>query len=162
MNKRIDTTNKLAVIKKASNSKKYWMTDKEFTGIVVGKEATNSEYVITDGVIEPGGFVPDHYHKWEDQTFHVIAGELEAKIGDELFQVGAGDTIHCPRGISHFMKNTGDSPTKLISYIFPGDWAEDFNQLIMGNKDKIPISKTIKPQLIQLIDKNSLLYVLLC
>ncbi len=31
------------------------------------------------------------------------------------------------------------------------------NQLIMANKDKIPISKSIKPQLIQLLDKNGLL-----
>lgn len=31
------------------------------------------------------------------------------------------------------------------------------NQLIMANKDKIPISKSIKPHLIQLIDKNRLL-----
>lgn len=31
------------------------------------------------------------------------------------------------------------------------------NQLIMVNKDKIPISKSIKPQLIQLLDKNKLL-----
>ncbi len=31
------------------------------------------------------------------------------------------------------------------------------NQLIMANKDKIPISKTIKPHLIQLLDKNKLL-----
>lgn len=31
------------------------------------------------------------------------------------------------------------------------------NQLIMVNKDKIPMSKSIKPHLIQLLDKNSLL-----
>ena len=140
MNSRIKSTSKLTIIKKADSSKKYWMTEKEFTGIVVGKEATNSEYVITDGIIEPNGFVPDHYHKWEDQTFHVITGELEAKIGDESFQIGPGDSIHCPRGISHFIKNIGATEAKLISYIFPGDWAEEFmaetsKQVKSGNFD---------------------------
>ncbi len=126
MNKRNHSTNKSTVIKKSSDSIKYWMTENEFTGIVVGKESTNSEYVITEGIIEPGGFVPDHYHKWEDQTFHVISGNLEAKIGDETFFIEPGDSIQCPRGVSHFMKNIGNSNAKIISYIFPGDWAEDF------------------------------------
>ncbi|WP_412986209.1 cupin domain-containing protein [Pontimicrobium sp. IMCC45349] len=119
-------TNKKTVIRKASDTFKYWMTDKEFTGILVGKEATNSEYVISDGLIEPGGFVPDHYHKWEDQTFHIQQGTLEAKIGDEIMIVEAGDAIHCPKGVSHYMKNIGEEDVKMVSYIFPGDWAEDF------------------------------------
>lgn len=140
MNERIKSSNKKTVIKKFGESKKYWMTDKEYTGIVVGKDETNSEYIISDGIIQPEGFVPDHYHKWEDQTFHIITGKLEAKIDDEIVQIGAGDTIHCPRGTSHFMKNIGDSDARLISYIFPGDWAEDFmaetsRQVKSGNFD---------------------------
>ncbi|CAB9498536.1 Cupin 2, conserved barrel [Seminavis robusta] len=121
-----EDTVKQTVVSKWDGSKKYWMSNTEYTGVVVGKEATGGEYVITDGVIGPGGFVPDHYHKWEDQTFHVITGELQAKIGNETYQVGPGDTIHCPRGVSHFIENTGDTEVKLISYIFPGHWAEDF------------------------------------
>lgn len=126
MNKRIPTTQKQVAIKPFGDSKKYWMTDKEYTGILVGKEVTHSEYVISEGIIEPQGFVPDHYHRWEDQTFHVITGHLEAKIGEDVVRIGPGDTIHCPRGISHYMKNIGEEPVRLISYIFPGDWAEDF------------------------------------
>jgi len=140
MSQKTQATNKETVVKKWDNSKKFWMTDKEFTGIVVGKEATNSEYVITDGVIAPEGFVPEHYHKWEDQTFHIIEGKLEAKIGDEVFEVDAGDSIHCPRGTTHFMKNIGQTDVKMVSYIFPGDWAEDFfeatsQQVKSGNID---------------------------
>ena len=52
--------------------------------------------------------------------------KLEAKIGEEVFKMGVGDSIHCPRGTSHFIKNIGQTDAKLISYIFPGDWAEDF------------------------------------
>lgn len=126
MNKKTPETKKKTVIKKWNSSKKYWMTENEFTGMVVGKEATNSEYVITDGIIEPNGFIPDHYHKWEDQTFHIIEGELEAKIGNKTFRISSGDTIHCPRGTSHYMKNIGSENAKVISYIIPGDWAEDF------------------------------------
>lgn len=126
MSKKTETTSKRTAISKWGDSKKYWMNEKEYAGIVVGKDATEGEYVITDGVIEPNGHVPDHYHRWEDQTFHVIEGRLEAKIGDERYEVASGDTIHCPRGVSHYLKNTDDRPARMISYIFPGDWAEDF------------------------------------
>ena len=119
-------TRKQTVVARWANSKKFMMSATEYTGIVVGKEATDSEYVISDGVIAPSGFIPDHYHLWEDQTFHIIEGQLEAKIGDEVIQIGCGDTVHCPRGVSHYMKNIGEKEARLISYIFPGDWAEDF------------------------------------
>jgi quercetin dioxygenase-like cupin family protein len=115
-----------AIVSAWDDGKKFMMADGEYTAIVVGKEMTGSAYVITNGVIAPGSFVPDHYHKREDQTFHVVEGSLEAKIGDEVFLIGAGDTIFCPRGVSHYMKNTGSDTAKLISYIIPGDWAEDF------------------------------------
>ncbi|MFZ1815657.1 MAG: hypothetical protein WBO55_08185 [Rhizobiaceae bacterium] len=86
----------------------------------------DSEHAISDGVIAPGGFTADHYYLWEDQTFHIIAGPREARIGDQVVSVGAGDTVHSLRGVSLYMKDTGDSEARLIRYIFPGDWAEDF------------------------------------
>lgn len=117
---------KLAVVSPWGGGKKYWMSSTEYTGVIVGKEQSDGEYVISDGVIGPDGFIPDHYHLWEDQTFHILAGTLEAKVGAEHFTVGPGATIHCPRGVSHFMKNIGESEARVISYIFPGHWAEAF------------------------------------
>ncbi len=119
-------TNKELVVSKKDASPKYWMSKGEYTNIIVNASQTDNEYVITDGIIEVNGFVPNHYHKWEDQTFHIMEGEVEAKIGDKWYQLEVGDTIHCPRGIPHFIKNNGKSTARLVSYIFPGNWAEDF------------------------------------
>lgn len=140
MKKKEEHTNKEVVVKSYSESKKFWMAEKEYTGIIVSKEQTNSEYIISDGVIQPGGFIPDHYHKWEDQTFHVMEGNLKAKIGNTWYTLKTGDSVHCPRGTSHYMKNEGDTTAKLVSYIFPGDWAEDYfeetsKQSHSGQKD---------------------------
>lgn len=126
MNVRTKSTSKKVVISSGGAGRKFRMTDKEYTEIIVGKDATGSEYVISGGIIEAGGFVPDHYHKWEDQTFHILQGDIEARIGTTTVIIGAGDTIHCPRGVSHYLKNIGSTDARVISYIFPGDWAEDF------------------------------------
>lgn len=100
---------------------------------------SDGEYVISTGVIGPGGFVPDYYHQWEDQTLHVIERELDAKIGEECFRVKTGHSIHCPRGVSHYMKNLGDSPAKLINYIFPANGLKSFWQ---KHRDRAnPVSK---------------------
>ena len=126
MNPKTEMTDKKLVISKKDENPKYWMAKGEYTNIIVNAKQSNSEYVITDGIIEPQSFVPDHYHKWEDQTFHVLEGELEVKIGDDHYNLSPGDTVHCPRGISHYIKNIGKHNARLVSYIFPGDWAEDF------------------------------------
>lgn len=141
-----ENTNKHAAIAIGGSKRKFWMTDREFTGILIGKEATNDEYVITEGTIDVEGYVPDHFHKWEDQTFHIVQGTVETKIGDETHILNAGDAVHCPRGISHFIKNIGREEVKVISYIFPGTWAEDFfeetnRQIQSGQIDHEKIEK---------------------
>ena len=126
MAEKTEQTTKQTVVAHWDGSKKFWMSPTEYTGLVVAADATGGAYVITDGIIGPGGAIPDHFHKWEDQTFHVLTGELDAKIGEERYLVGPGDTIHCPRGVSHYIKNVSTQEARLISYIFPGHWAEDF------------------------------------
>lgn len=118
--------NKDLVISKRNDSPNYLMAEGEYVNIIVNAKQSNSEYVISEGIMQPGSFVPKHYHKWEDQTFHIIEGEFEAEIGDASYTLTAGDTIHCPRNISHYMKNISEKPARVISYIFPGDWAEDY------------------------------------
>ncbi|WP_162798194.1 hypothetical protein [Sulfitobacter sp. SK011] len=48
---------KKTVVSNWNGSKNYMMAEDEFTGIVVGKESTASEYVISNGVIAPGAFI---------------------------------------------------------------------------------------------------------
>lgn len=87
-------TRKQTVLTGPNISKNYMMAANEFTGVVVGKDPTNSEYVISSGVVAPGAFIPDHYHKWEDQTFHTIEGQLDGRIGSAQYTLGPGDTVH--------------------------------------------------------------------
>ena len=126
MTRKTEATGKKTVVSAWGDSRKFRMSESGYTGVVVGKEATDGEYVITDAIVEPGGDAPEHYHKWEDQTFHVIEGEIEARIGGKTWRIGKGDTIHCPRGVSHYVRNTGDTTAMMISYVVPGHWAEDY------------------------------------
>ncbi len=48
------------------------------------------------------------------------------RLGDATYELGPGDTVHCPADVSHCMRNDGDTTAKPISYVFPGYRVEDF------------------------------------
>lgn len=121
-----ENTEKELVVAKRDNSPQIWMAKGEYTNVIVSAKQSCGEYVISEGIIKPESFIPEHYHKWEEQTFHVLEGEVEAKIGNEVYTLQVGDSVHCPRGITHYMKNNGTRTVRLLSYIFPGTWAEAY------------------------------------
>jgi quercetin dioxygenase-like cupin family protein len=48
-----------------------------------------------------GAATPMHIHHDADETFYVVDGELTVFLGDERFDVAAGDYVFGPRGIPH-------------------------------------------------------------
>lgn len=76
------------------------------------------------GVIElelPIGLLgaPPHAHKTFDEICRVTQGELTILVGNDLFQVKAGDWHLRPRGIVHSFWNTGSQPAKFIELYAP-------------------------------------------
>lgn len=70
--------------------------------------------------------VPRHTHVNEDETFMVIEGvvtfELEGHPAPVA--VGAGGTVHAPRGLAHAFRNLGPAPARMLVMLSPGDAIE--------------------------------------
>ena len=49
----------------------------------------------------------------------VLKGELEVTVGEEVYQLGAGDTIYYPAQIPHSWRCLGDSPVELMWVMTP-------------------------------------------
>ncbi|MFT5587469.1 MAG: putative cupin superfamily protein [Cognaticolwellia sp.] len=51
--------------------------------------------------------VPFHWHALEDELFYILSGRGIFRYGEELAEVGPGDTINCPAGtgIAHQIGN---------------------------------------------------------
>jgi transcriptional regulator with XRE-family HTH domain len=66
---------------------------------------------------EPGGgisgFVPDHVHEG-DECGWVLSGRIQVKIGDEVFDLKKGDSIHFSGARPHGIRNVGDEPSESI------------------------------------------------
>jgi len=69
---------------------------------------TGGAYCLLEVALAPGMGVPRHTHTREDESYYVIAGELEVIVGDETFVLKPGDTMMAPRDIPHQLRNSGN------------------------------------------------------
>ena len=69
--------------------------------------------------IEP---LADHegvgYQHEGEEFVYVLAGQVEITVGDHLNQLGTGDSLHFNSGISHNLRNVGESVAELIVVIY--------------------------------------------
>ena len=60
--------------------------------------------------VPPDGGVPSHQSPDEDKLFVVLAGSLRFHVGDEFFDVGAGEQIAVGKGDTHGFVNVTAKP----------------------------------------------------
>jgi len=68
--------------------------------------------------------VPRHTHTREDEVYFVLAGELEATVGDETFVLQPGDTLLAPRDIPHQLRNSGSAENHYLLVFSPSGFEE--------------------------------------
>ncbi|SHL22325.1 Cupin domain-containing protein [Chitinophaga jiangningensis] len=77
----------------------------------------------------PGIQIPKHRHTREDEFFHVISGEVEFQIEDDIHSLLAGDMIFLPRGVAHSFKVVGNSPARVECSVYPSGLEFMFEEL---------------------------------
>src|SRR5262245_4551178 len=85
---------------------------------------TGGAYCLLELSVAPGIGVPRHTHTREDEAYHVLAGELEVTVGDEVFLLRAGDTLMAPRDIPHQLRNPGTVENHYLIMFSPSGFEE--------------------------------------
>lgn len=70
-----------------------------------------------------------HVHHDSDESFYVIEGEFEIKVGDEIHKATAGTMVHGPRGVHHSFYNVWDKPSTMLCTMTPGGIELFFEEL---------------------------------
>jgi HTH-type transcriptional repressor of puuD len=75
---------------------------------------------VTTGITEfpPGAGIPLHTHNVEESVF-ILDGLATAVIGEDSFDLGAGDATWAPAGVPHRFVNRGDGPMR-IYWVYGG------------------------------------------
>jgi quercetin dioxygenase-like cupin family protein len=108
--------------------RKLWVTDELMTFKVLGED-TGGAYSLTDSVVPPQGGPPPHIHHREDEAFWVLEGELEIRVGEEVFMAGAGSFVHLPKGVLHSYENVGSGPARFLTLMVPAGLEKFFEEV---------------------------------
>jgi quercetin dioxygenase-like cupin family protein len=97
--------------------------------LVTGEE-TGGAYFAMEALVPPGGGPPPHVHRNEDETFYVLEGHVEFRLGDDRVTAGAGDFVNIPRGRVHNFHNASSSMAKLILTFTPAGIEHFFEETL--------------------------------
>jgi quercetin dioxygenase-like cupin family protein len=88
-------------------------------------EETNGAISIIEQPFEAGLLLPPHVHQ-NDVWLYVLAGEMHARVGDEVVKATPGSWVLKPRRIPHTMWNAGPAPSRIIELYTPGGFERFF------------------------------------
>jgi mannose-6-phosphate isomerase-like protein (cupin superfamily) len=92
----------------------------------VSGKSTNGDLCIYDTVRQEKGGPALHLHHKQDEWFYIIKGEFIAKIGDEMFNLKAGDCAFAPRKIPHAFAKINEGEAQMLVLFQPAGSMEDF------------------------------------
>jgi mannose-6-phosphate isomerase-like protein (cupin superfamily) len=67
-----------------------------------------------------------HSHHEQDEWFYVLEGEHVIEVGEERYELGAGDSLLGPRKVAHAWAHVGEGTGRLIAALQPAGEIEEF------------------------------------
>jgi quercetin dioxygenase-like cupin family protein len=78
----------------------------------------------------PAGFSTGlHVHRTQEETFYVLEGECEWRIGEQLVRATAGTFVFIPPGVPHNIGNASDKPARMLMTVSPPGHENYFEEL---------------------------------
>jgi len=88
-------------------------------------EGTGGRFSLIEGCLKPGNEPPPHVHEREDELFYVLEGKMDVYVGNEVFNVGAGECLFLPRLKPHTFVVRSPRLRNLVLFV-PGGLEECF------------------------------------
>lgn len=102
---------------------------------VSSKDTNGSLSIFEYSGFEKGG-PPLHIHPNQDEIFFIVQGEYIFKVGDDTYQLNAGDTIFLPRNIPHAFAQLTETG-KMFFLFQPSGKMDDFFR-VLGSLNSAP------------------------
>src|SRR5215468_1184586 len=110
-------------IRHQPRAKRYYF-DVGIGSVCLSGKDTGGAYCLLEVGLAPGMAVPRHTHTREDEVYFVLAGELEATVGDKTFVLQPSDTLLAPRDIPHELCNPGNVENHYLLVFSPSGFEE--------------------------------------
>ena len=88
--------------------------------ILLSSKDSGGQFSLIEGLMPPGGDGGLHLHTNEDESMHLLEGELEVTIGERKFLLSSGESYFAPRNIPHRLRNLSQTPARSLVLTTPG------------------------------------------
>ena len=82
--------------------------------LISAEEAPN--FAMRKFSMQPGGSMPLHTNKVEHEQY-VLRGRAQVRLGEEIFEVSAGDIVFIPADLPHYYINITDEPFEFLCLV---------------------------------------------
>ena len=113
----------------AATGPAFWGPGDHYTFLVTGEESGGA-YFAMEALVPPGGGPPPHVHSREDETFYLLEGEIEFRLGEDTVSAGPGDFVNVPRGTVHCFHNAGTATARMILTFTPAGMERFFEETL--------------------------------
>ena len=87
-------------------------------------KAAGSGISLLELTLEPGGEIPPHLHRGQSDSFYVLEGEVELRVGEQVVSGAPGTFVLSPPGVVHSLRNPSERPARLLNLHVPGGFVE--------------------------------------
>ena len=89
----------------------------------------NRAQSLAEATVPPGCETLLHRHRVTEELYHVTAGTGSMTLGNDTFDVRAGDTVCIPPGTPHRIRNTGAMSLRILCACTPA-YSHDDTELL--------------------------------
>jgi quercetin dioxygenase-like cupin family protein len=98
--------------------------------VLLGPEIGVPNFITRHFTLEPGGRIPCHRHDTIEHEQVVLDGRMVIGLDQREFEVGPGDSIFIPAGVSHWYENRESGPVRFLCMVprtedYQTEWLEE-------------------------------------
>jgi mannose-6-phosphate isomerase-like protein (cupin superfamily) len=86
---------------------------------------------LAEAIVPAGTRTLLHWHHRTEEIYHVTTGSGQMTLGNEVFEVGPGDSILIPPGTPHCIAATGNDPLRILCCCSP-TYSDEDTELLAG------------------------------
>jgi quercetin dioxygenase-like cupin family protein len=95
--------------------------------LATGEESRHTS--MFDWTVPAGFFTGLHVHRVQEETFYVLEGECEWRVGGQKVRATPGAFLFIPPGVSHNIGNASDKPARMLMTVSPPGHEYYFEEL---------------------------------
>jgi quercetin dioxygenase-like cupin family protein len=101
---------------------------------------------LVECTLPAGRGAPLHTHRREDETFHVVEGEVAFSVGGQAIHAQPGSVVFAPRGVAHGFHNVGAGAARLLCAAMPGGLERFFTEAGVPAQDRTSLPPLPTPE----------------